>query len=109
MTATHPTHIAIADSSDDLDEFLNERLQDPAFAGLYRDAQARTELRLQLINLRKRSGLNQTQVAAAMHTTQSSVSVFENGDGEPYLSTMQRYARAIGAEVEIRLAEHPAL
>ena len=106
MTATPSTNTVVAEHVNDLDGFLNDSLEDPAFAAAYRDAQARSDLRLQLIRLRRKSGLNQTQVAAAMQTTQSAVSVFESGECEPYLSTLQRYAQAIGVEVAIAIKGH---
>lgn len=42
-------------------------------------------------------------VAAAMGTTQSAVSDIENGRVDPRLSTLQRYARAVGGRLEIAL------
>lgn len=45
--------------------------------------------------------LTQKQVAAEMETTQSAISHFERIGGDPRLSTLLRYADAIGANVRL--------
>lgn len=52
-----------------------------------------------LVSLRTRLGISQAEVAAEMETTQSAVSKFERAGGDPRISTLQRYAAAIGARV----------
>lgn len=65
------------------------------------DAEARYDLLDELIEARKLSKLKQKQVAAAMSTSQSAISEFENGTADPHLSTLQRYARAVGKRVVV--------
>lgn len=77
--------------------------EDPQLAAGVADTDARMELVGALERLRKEAGLTQTQVAVRMETTQSFVSDFETGRTDPYLSTFQRYARAIGAELRLSL------
>ncbi|MGW3966841.1 helix-turn-helix domain-containing protein [Amycolatopsis sp. NPDC005003] len=57
----------------------------------------------QLVNLRKRLGLSQTQVAEAMGRSQSVVSDIETMSSDPRLSTLRRYALAIGVAVKHRV------
>jgi DNA-binding XRE family transcriptional regulator len=76
--------------------------RDPALAEAIADAQARSGLRATLVAQRKACGLTQKDVATAMETTQSAVSDFERGSTDPHLSTLQRYARAVGARVVVR-------
>lgn len=52
-----------------------------------------------LVGERERLGLRQVDVAKRMETTQSAVSNFENAGGDPKMSTVLRYADAIGVEV----------
>lgn len=54
-----------------------------------------------LVRARQDRGLTQTEVAEQMETTQSAVSNFERIGGDPKLSTILRYANAIGAQVRI--------
>jgi predicted transcriptional regulator len=57
-----------------------------------------------LVEQRKRLGLSQTQVAARMGTSQSAVARLEAGDADARLSTLHRYAAAVGRDLEWRLA-----
>lgn len=93
----------IANGPDDLDRTLAE--MDGAEAAAYDDAFSRTTLLRELVELRNRRGLSQAAVAQAMDTVQSAVSELEKGRSEPRLSTLQRYVRAIGSELRIRLVD----
>ncbi|MFE9907734.1 helix-turn-helix domain-containing protein [Streptomyces clavifer] len=55
-----------------------------------------------LVKHRKACRITQKQVARAMETTQSAVSDLERLGGDPRLSTLMRYARAVGMAVAIR-------
>lgn len=85
---------------------LDQYLEDPAVAAQFEDAEARSSLRAALVAQRRSASLTQKDVARAMETTQSSISQFERGSSDPHLSTVQRYARAVGAwvVVEVMLA-----
>lgn len=56
-----------------------------------------------LVAERKRQKLKQEEVAERMGVSQSAVSQFEAGDRDPQLSTIRRYALALGVMVEHRL------
>lgn len=56
-----------------------------------------------LVQRRKELGLRQVDVAERMHVGQSSVCQIETGHAEPRLSTLVRYARAVGADLRMRL------
>lgn len=61
----------------------------------------------QLIQARIRAGLTQDAVAERMGTTKSAVSRLEAaGKHTPSLSTLQRYAQAVGCDVQIKLVPH---
>jgi len=68
---------------------------DPAVRGAIEDARDHSEVIEHLTKLRIKRGLSQQQVAERMGTTQSRVSSFERIGGDPRLSTLQRYARAV--------------
>ncbi|MBB4918199.1 helix-turn-helix domain-containing protein [Streptosporangium saharense] len=59
----------------------------------------------ELVRLRRARGLTQAQVAERMSRTQPAVSDFERLGGDPHLSTIRRYALAIGAEVTYVVSE----
>jgi DNA-binding XRE family transcriptional regulator len=60
----------------------------------------RKDRRLPLRVLREGAGLTQAEVAAAAEMDQSEISRIEQRD-DLKLSTLRRYARALGAEVEV--------
>lgn len=76
---------------------LERRLSDPEFRAGYEDSRERRQLIAMLVKWRKDAGLNQDEVATRMGVGQSTVSQFE-GSNDPRLSTVQRYARAVGAK-----------
>jgi transcriptional regulator with XRE-family HTH domain len=53
-----------------------------------------------LVEIRKQRGLNQTDLGKIMGRSQSVVSDIESMSGDPRLSTLRRYALAVGARVE---------
>ena len=76
----------------------------PVMPGFREMAIKRRRLAADLAELRKRSGLAQTQVAARMGTSQSAVARLEAGEVDVRLSTLQRYVSAVGHQVEVRLS-----
>lgn len=62
-------------------------------------AEADDELLEQLVALRKTKGMRQKDVAERMRRDKSAVSIFEQLGSDPHLSTIRRYAAAIGAIV----------
>ena len=61
-------------------------------------------LAAELVRARVRAGLTQREVARKMWTTQSAVSRLERGcTTRPSLTTIEKYALAVGCSVEIRL------
>ena len=58
----------------------------------------------QLLKARTRAGLTQDVVAERMGTTKSAISRLESvGKHTPSLSTLRRYAQAVGCELQVRL------
>lgn len=58
----------------------------------------------QMLNARARAGLSQDVVASRMGTTRSAVSRLETtGKHAPSLTTLKRYADAVGCEIQVTL------
>jgi len=74
--------------------------KDPDFPALLRSSRMVHRLRL----ARKRSGITQVQVAARLGSQQSAVARFERGEGDPRLSTVERYADLLG--LRLALIDH---
>jgi transcriptional regulator with XRE-family HTH domain len=84
---------------------MNERRHDPVLPGFKEIAARRRALAEDLLARRVSSGLTQTEVAARMGTSQSAVARLEAGEADVRLSTIERYAAAIGQLIEWRLAD----
>jgi ribosome-binding protein aMBF1 (putative translation factor) len=94
---------------DFLDETTASRTAaNPAFPRLVAAAARRRELVRDLVVLRTSMGLSQTAVAARMGTSQPVVARLEAGDLDSRISTLERYAHAVGVELEIRLTDRSA-
>lgn len=61
----------------------------------------------EVLKARAAAGLTQAEVAARIGTTQSAVARLESAESRhsPSIATLQRYAKALGYEVQIRLVK----
>jgi len=95
----------VAGNNDDLDDLILE-IDDVAEArAAFEDAQRRRQLASAARRERKRVKLSQQEVGRRMGTAQSAVSALEGGKSDPQLSTMQRWARAIGLRADVALVD----
>lgn len=78
----------------------------PSMPGFREMAVRRRQLATELVELRRAAGLSQTQLAARMGTSQSAIARLEAGDADIRLSTLERYAAALGQRLQVRL--HPS-
>jgi ribosome-binding protein aMBF1 (putative translation factor) len=90
----------MARGKDFLDELVDERsASNPAFPQMVEAAYERRRLLRALAARREELGLSQTQVAARMGTSQSSVARLESGEADARLSTIERFSAAVGVEL----------
>jgi predicted transcriptional regulator len=71
-----------------------------SFPGLQEMADRRRGLIEELAGARRASGVSQTEIAARMGTSQSAVARLESGELDARMSTLERYAAAVGAIVD---------
>lgn len=76
---------------------------EPAFRKEYEVQRPEFALAWRMISARRRAGLSQSEVARRMKTTQSAVARLEAGGSKPSLSSLMRYAEAVGHRVDVRL------
>jgi len=94
--------------SHDHQAFIEKALKRKGFRKAYSDLQEEYALVGELLRARSRAGLTQEAVAERMGTTKSAVSRLETaGKHSPSVTTLKKYAQAVGCEIEIRLV--PAL
>jgi DNA-binding XRE family transcriptional regulator len=84
--------------------FLAKARTRPGFNEAYEGLELEYELANQLLKARARAGLTQDAVAERMGTTKSAISRLEgSGKHAPSLSTLRRYARAVGCDLQVKL------
>jgi ribosome-binding protein aMBF1 (putative translation factor) len=91
---------------DFLEEIVSERsVRNPNFPALVQAAAERRELLRALAKEREASGFTQTEVAAAMGTSQSQIARLESATIDAKLSTVEKLAAVLGKRVEWRLVD----
>jgi DNA-binding XRE family transcriptional regulator len=90
--------------SHDHEEFLQKALKRQEFREAYEGLTGEYALAKEMLAARSRSGLTQEAVAELMGTTKSAVSRLEaGGKHAPSLTTLKKYAHAVGCRLEIKL------
>lgn len=90
--------------------FLKKAMKKKEFKEAYKELDEKYALIRELQTARSHSGMTQEAVAESMGTTKSAVSRLETGEKHtPSLTTLKRYAQAVGCRVEIKLVPDPCL
>jgi DNA-binding XRE family transcriptional regulator len=88
----------------DHEAFLARARTRKGFVEAYDAIAPEYEVITQLLRARTRAGLTQDVVAERMGTTKSAVSRLEgSGKHAPSLTTLRKYAQAVGCELQVRL------
>ena len=89
---------------DDLEKYVEERTaRNPDFPRLMKAAAERKRLLSDLAVARRAAQLTQADVAHRMGTSISAVARLERGEMNPTVSTLQRFAFAVGKKIDWRL------
>jgi DNA-binding XRE family transcriptional regulator len=90
--------------SHDHERFLKNAKKREGFRKAYEDLEEEYILIREMLAARSKSGLTQEAVAELMRTTKSAVSRLESaGKHAPSLTTLKKYAQAVGCRLEIKL------
>ena len=89
----------------DMKKYIEKRAaKDKTFAFHFEEGYAEFKIGVILRQARESSGLTQEEVARRLKTKKSAISRIENHADDVRLSTLKKYAEAIGANLQIRLA-----
>ncbi|HIJ87133.1 MAG TPA: helix-turn-helix transcriptional regulator [Desulfuromonadales bacterium] len=90
------------------DSFIAKAKKREGFKKAYEDLEEEYALVKEMLTARARLGLSQEAVAELMGTTKSAISRLEAaGKHAPSMTTLRKYARAVGCHLEIKfVAEH---
>ena len=90
----------------DLNRYIEERsARDPEFADSFVAGYADFKIGVILRQAREAAGLTQEEVALKLKTKKSAISRIENHADDVRLSTLRKYADAVGANLILRLAK----
>lgn len=90
--------------SHDHKTFLRKAKKCEGFCKAYEDSEEGYLLVREMLSARSQAGLTQEAVAELMGTTKSAVSRLESaGKHAPSLTTLKKYAKAVGCNLEIKL------
>jgi transcriptional regulator with XRE-family HTH domain len=94
-----------------LKQFKRKALADPQVKLAYHELAGEFSFLDEVLRARTESGLTQAEVAKRVGTTQSAIARLESAEGKhsPSIATLQRYARALGYKVEVRLVKEGRL
>jgi len=92
----------------DHNAFIEKAKQREGFKKAYEDLDEEYALVREMLAARSRVGLSQEAVAELMGTTKSAISRLEaSGKHAPSVTTLKKYAQAVGCHLEIRFVpEH---
>ncbi len=90
----------------DLQAYIAERKKnDPEFAEGYEEGYLHFKIGALLKQAREDAGMTQEEVARLMNTKKTAISRIENHAEDIRLSTLEKYARAVGKTLKIELVE----
>ena len=98
------------------EEMIADWMKDPEFRAEYDALEEEFSIFDALVEARKKAGLTQEEVARRMGTKPPAIARLESSGGQkkpsPTLNTLQKYAKALGCRLELRLVpkkkEHAA-
>ncbi|MCK6627296.1 MAG: helix-turn-helix transcriptional regulator [Anaerolineae bacterium] len=89
----------------DVRRYIEKRMRtDAEFAEGFEVGYANFKIGVVLRQAREAAGLTQEEVARRLNTTKSAISRIENHADDVRLSTLKRYAEAVGTNLQIKLA-----
>ncbi len=88
----------------DLQKYKKKRMKDdPDFWKDYDERFETFKLGVLLKQARKDAGMTQEQIARELHTTKSVISRMENHATDIRLSTLEKFAKALGRRIQVSL------
>lgn len=90
---------------DDLELFIEEKkAASPAFAQDFEEGYLNFKIGVILRQAREEMGITQSEVAEKLNTTKSAISRIENHANDIRLSTLRKYAKALGKNIKLEIS-----
>lgn len=89
----------------DLQKYITKRKKtDKAFAENYDEGFETFKIGVMLRRARENEGITQEEIARKLNTKKSAISRIENHSEDIRLSTLRKYAKALGKEIRLEIA-----
>ena len=90
----------------DLDNYIKKRKKrDKDFAENFEEGYGNFKIGIMLRQAREQAGITQEEIAGKMHTKKSAISRIENHSEDIRLSTLEKYAQALGKRIHVQISE----
>ena len=90
---------------DDLDKYVEKRKKrSPTFADGFETGYEQFKIGVMLRTAREEAGLTQDELAGRLRTKKSAISRIENHAEDIRLSTLEKFAEAIGKRLSLKIA-----
>ncbi|MDQ3676637.1 MAG: helix-turn-helix domain-containing protein [Actinomycetota bacterium] len=94
----------VTSAGDDLDTYIDERsAREPGFRAQHAAALSRREMMRRMADARLAADRTQTELGAVVGTSQAQIARIEKGDADCRISSVERYAAALGFELRYQL------
>ncbi|MDR4504895.1 MAG: helix-turn-helix transcriptional regulator [Candidatus Scalindua sp.] len=89
----------------DLQDYIKKRkVRDPEFAKNFESGYEQFKIGVMLKTAREEAGLTQEELAKKLHTKKSAISRIENHAEDIKLSTLEKFANALGKHLKLEVA-----
>jgi ribosome-binding protein aMBF1 (putative translation factor) len=90
----------------DVERYIeNRKKRNPKFARNFESGYEAFEFSVMLREAREQAGITQDAIARKLHTKKSAISRIENHAEDIRLSTLGKYAKALGKKLKIQLSD----
>ena len=90
----------------DVERYITKwKKRSPKFAKNFESEYEAFEFSVMLRNARERAGITQEMIAKKLRTKKSAISRIENHAADIRLSTLGKYAKALGKKLKVQLAD----
>jgi HTH-type transcriptional regulator/antitoxin HipB len=90
----------------DVERYIEKRkVRSPKFAKNFEAGYEAFEFSVMLREARERAGVTQEAIAKKLRTKKSAISRIENHAEDIRLSTLEKYAKALGMRIKVQLSE----
>ena len=86
-------------------EYLEKQLKDPVIRKHYDEYGKQLEIAYQILQLRKREGLSQIEMARKIKTKQANIARLETGQQNFTVETLQKIAKALKRDLKIEFVK----